>query len=386
VIFRFPFSTAPTTQAAMVECASNPAYIWEYGIDRYSKPVEVLPGGVVDLEGYEIMGPFDAMGIRRIPISRVYPVVDGTNVGGDNVSPNEHMLPILGEMTTNDQYPFRDGMACTNLGKSMLMGGSPAETPVRIGPGQNLNFRVEFPTIGQGGDAVINTDMFIKAHLAYANDGVAMLNALKNSPNDEVKTAAAAGNFVQRQVVGDIENIDTILPQEVVRTIPANVDEWSSLNMGTNADDPQIKRVMIYAKNAQPTTPNQEMELVREGSFVQMPFQNMRWTASAKKLYQFTHAGYIPHPNSHQIKFGKEKSRYPQIFNSEIGDNAFVMPNQRLLTARRYVGPTPIARPYILMDDIGSIKVTDNGVSIPAWAAGVRGLEIGLWGYEYSLK
>jgi hypothetical protein len=38
------------------------------------------------------------------------------------------------------------------------------------------------------------------------------------------------------------------------------------------------------------------------------------------------------------------------------------------------------------MKEIGSVKITDKGVLIPAWAAGVRGFEIALWGYQYTLQ
>lgn len=384
VNFKFPFSVTATTPGAAVQVGDDPAYVYEHGLDRYSKPWECAPDMVCELEGYEIIGPIDAFG-ARVPIKRVAPVVAGNDVG-ENISPNEHMAPALRDGGFNQNYPFRDRMTCTNLGKALLMGGGADTTSVKIGPGDTLNFKVEFPTLAHGGDAAINTDMEIKAHLAFAKGKDQMLNALKASPVAEVAAAANNNEIRQYAVLGDLEVADVIEAQVFDRSVPAELEEWSSLNMGQNADDPQIKRIMIYTKNNQPTTPNQEMELVRDGQYVQVPFQNMRWTSNDKKFYRFTHVGVIPHANMLQIKFEKGNSRFPMVFNCEPADNPFTMPQQRLVWNPRINGPTELARPYTLMKEIGSVKVTDNGVIIPAWAAGVRGFEIAMWGYEYTLK
>lgn len=384
VNFKFPFSVTATTPGASVQVGDDPAYVYEHGLDRYSKPWECAPDMVAELEGFEIIGPIDAFG-ARVPIKRVAPVIAGNDIG-ENISPNEHMAPALRDGGFNQNYPFRDRMSCINLGKALLMGGGADSTSVKLGPGDTLNFKVEFPTLAHGGDAAINTDMEIKAHLAFAKGKDQMLNALKASPVAEVAAAANSGEIRQYAVLGDLEVADVIEPQVFDRSVPAELEEWSSLNMGQNADDPQIKRIMIYTKNNQPTTPNQEMELVRDGQYVQVPFQNMRWTSNDKKFYRFTHVGVIPHANMLQIKFEKGNSRFPMIFNCEPADNPFTMPQQRLVWNPRIGGPTELARPYTLMKEIGSVKVTDNGVSIPAWAAGVRGFEIALWGYEYTLK
>jgi hypothetical protein len=338
---------------------------------------------VAELEGIEIIGPVDALGVR-VPIKRVAPVVSGNDIG-ENISINEKMAPALRDGAPEFGYPFRDRQTCTNFGKALLMGG-PADTcTVKIGPGDTLNFKVEFPTLAHGGDAAINTDMEIKAHIAFAKGETQMQNALKASPVAEVSAAANANQIRQYAVLGDMEIADVIGAQVIDRSVPATLDAWSSLNMGQNSDDPQIRRIMIYSKNNQPTNPNQEMELVRDGQYVQVPFQNMRWTASEKKFYRFTHVGVVPHPNMFQLKFDKGNSRYPMIFNCETVDNPFTMPQQRLVANQRFGGPTELARPYTLMKEIGSVKITDNGVAIPAWAAGVRGFEIALWGYEYTL-
>jgi len=201
-----------------------------------------------------------------------------------------------------------------------------------------------------------------------------------------VATAAANNQIRQYEVLGDLEISDVIGPQVIDRSVPATMDWWSSLNMGLNADDPQIKRIITYSKNNQATTPNQEMELVRDGQYVQVPFQNFRWVSTEKKFYRFTHCGIIPHPNMFQVKFDNGNSRYPMIFNCEVNDNPFIMPQHSLVSDTRRGGPTELPRAYTLMKGIGSVKVTDNGVSIPAWAAGVRGFEIALWGYEYTLQ
>lgn len=381
--FKFPFSVTATTPGASVQCGDDPQYVYEFGLSRYAKPWECAPDMVAELEGIEIIGPVDAMGVR-VPIKRVAPVISGNDIG-ENISINEKMAPALRDGAPEIGYPFRDRQACINFGKALLMGGPADTTSVKIGPGDTLNFKVEFPTLAHGGDAAINTDMEIKAHIAFAKGETQMLNALKASPVAEVSAAANANQIRQYAVLGDMEIADVIGAQVMDRSVPATLDSWSSLNMGQNADDPQIRRIMIYSKNNQPTNPNQEMELVRDGQYVQVPFQSMRWTASEKKFYRFTHCGVVPHPNMFQIKFEKSNSRYPQIFNCETVDNPFVMPQQRLVANQRFNGPTELARPYTLMKEIGSVKITDNGVSIPAWVAGVRGFEIALWGYEYTL-
>lgn len=382
--FKFPFSVTATTPGASVQCGDDPAYVYEHGLERYSKPYEAAPDMVMELEGIEIIGPVSALGIR-VPIKRVAPVVSGNDIG-ENIAINEKMAPALRDGAPEINYPFRDRQTCINFGKGLLVGGPADTTSVKIGPGETLNFKVEFPTLAHGGDAAIVNDMEIKAHLAFAKGQDQMLNALKASPVAEVSAAANANQIRQYAVLGDLEIVDVIGAQVMDRSVPATLDSWSSLNMGQNADDPQIKRLMIYSKNNQPTTPNQEMELVRDGQYVQVPFQNMRWTSTEKKFFRFTHCGVVPHANMFQLKFDRGNSRYPMIFNCEPVDNPFTMPQQRLVADVRAGGPTELARPYTLMKEIGSVKITDNGVLIPAWAAGVRGFEIALWGYEYTLQ
>lgn len=382
--FKFPFSVTATTAGASIQCGDDPAYVWEHGLERYSKPWELAPDMVAELEGIEIIGPVDAFG-QRVPIKRVVPVISGNDIG-ENISINEHMAPALRDGPNDPSFPFRHRMTNIMFGQALLMGGGANSTSIKLGPTDTLNFKVEFPTVAHGGDATIINDMEIKAHIAFAKGQDQMLNALKASPVAEVAAAANSNQIRQYEVLGDLEIAgDVIGPQTIDRSVPATLDSWSSLNMGQNADDPQIKRIIIYTKNNQPTTPNQEMELVRDGQFVQVPFQNFRWNATEKKFYRFTHCGIIPHGNMFQVKFDNGNSRYPMVFNCETNDNMFIMPQQRLVADIRRGGPTELERPYVLMKGIGSVKVTDNGVSIPAWAAGVRGVEMALWGYEYTL-
>ena len=382
--FKYPFSVVGTTAGASIQCGDDPEYVWEHGLERYSKPWELAPDMVAELEGIEVIGGVDAFG-RRVPIKRIVPVISGNDIG-ENISINEHMAPALRDGPNDPSYPFRDRLACINFGKALLMGGGANSTSIKLGPSDTLNFKIEFPTVAHGGDAVINSDLEIKAHIAFAKGADQMLNALRSSPVAEVAAAAANNQIRQYEVLGDLEISDVIAPQVIDRSVPATMDWWSSLNMGLNADDPQIKRIITYTKNNQPTTPNQEMEMVRDGQYVQVPFQNFRWTATEKKFYRFTHVGVIPHGNMFQVKFDNGNSRYPMIFNCEVNDNPFVMPQQSLVADIRRGGPTELPRAYTLMKGIGSVKVTDNGVSIPAWAAGVRGFEIALWGYEYTLQ
>ena len=382
--FKFPFSVTATTPGASVQCGDDPAYVYEVGLERYSKPWECAPDMVAELEGIEIIGPVDAFG-QRVPIKRVAPVIAGSDIG-ENISLNEHMCPALRDGAPETNYPFRDRQTCINFGKALLMGGGADSTSVKIGPSETLNFKVEFPTLAHGGDAAIVNDMEIKAHIAFAKGQDQMINALKASSSAEISAAANSSQIRQLAILGDLEIADVIGAQTIDRSVPATIDEWSSLNMGQNANDPQIKRIMFYSKNNQPTTPNQEMELVRDGQYVQVPHQNMRWTSTEKVFYRFTHCGVIPHPNMWQLKFDKGNSRYPMVFNCETVDNPFVMPQKRLVANPSYGGPTELARAYTLMKEIGSVKITDNGVLIPAWAAGVRGFEIALWGYQYTLQ
>jgi len=384
ITFKFPFSVTATTPGASVQVGDDPAYVWEHGTERYSKPWECAPDMVAELEGLEVIGPFDAFG-NRVPIKRIAPVVAGNDIG-ENIAINEHMAPALRDGQMDAGYPFRDRQTCINFGKALLMSGPADTTSIKIGPSETLNIKVEFPTLAHGGDAAITTDMIIKAHVAFAKGQDQMLNALKASSVAEVSAAANSNQIRQLAVLGDIEIADVVGTQTIDRSVPATIDNWSSLNMGQNADDPQIRRIMMYSKNNQATNVNQEMELVRDGQYVQVPFMNMRWTATMKNFYRFTHCGVIPHANSYQIKFDKGNSRYPMIFQVEPADNAMVMPLPRIVAGNRFGGPTELERPYTLMNEIGSVKITDNGVSIPAWAAGVRGFEIALWGYQYTLQ
>lgn len=89
--FKYPFSVMGTTAGASIQCGDDPAYVWEYSLERYSKPWELAPDMVAELEGLEVIGGVDAFG-RRVPIKRISPVISGNDVG-ENISINEHMAP-----------------------------------------------------------------------------------------------------------------------------------------------------------------------------------------------------------------------------------------------------------------------------------------------------
>ena len=69
--FKYPFSVVGTTAGASIQCGDDPAYVWEHGLERYSKPWELAPDMVAELEGLEVIGGVDAFG-RRVPIKRLF--------------------------------------------------------------------------------------------------------------------------------------------------------------------------------------------------------------------------------------------------------------------------------------------------------------------------
>jgi hypothetical protein len=112
----------------------------------------------------------------------------------------------------------------------------------------------------------------------------------------------------------------------------------------------------------------------------------MYWDMPTSELIQLTHLGILPHPNLEHVELFKEGN----VSHVELrADNVlyqYGMPCARDSASHVLRGPGKLPRPFTVMPgESGGVKLIDNGTSIPAWAAGVDGVEILAMGYKAYL-
>jgi len=337
---------------------------------------------VMELAGIELIGPVTAGGVRQ-PIESVEILIDGSVV--DDIVFNDLMAPAWNAATVN-QNPFFGGNGrlanqragfCFNLGVPLLMGGDPISACPKIGPKETLGFRVKAPKDAENG-VTVDEDMIIRASVVEAKTREVVERVLG------AYGTASGGNVEQSFEVVNMGNNDSF---SVSKSVPLDLNMWTSLYGGQAAAKPYVTNYITYAKNAIATATNTSYQFTRSGRYVLHDFMDLSWNFDRTEAVQVTHVGVSDRVNLKQMRMyvsGRETpgNEWHVVTESE---NMFPMPLSADASENIYVGPAELAKPELIYNQKAYLELMDDGTSIPAWASGVTGAMIAVWGKKFEL-
>ena len=361
--FEFDFATTNLPAGAATES----------GDTSTTEPYELDNDSVMELAGIELIGPVTADGVRQ-KIESIKIKIDGEVV--PDIVFNELMAPPYHRATRNELV-FHEGGLCFNLGKPLLLGGDPIDACPKIGPKETLGFEVKAPRAAENG-ATITEKMIIRATVVEAKTEEVMKRTL------DAYGLLEGGNIRQSFSVVDLSTNDTI---DVTKTVPATLDDWTSLHGGLAAAKPYVTNYITYAQNAAATTTNSEYRFTRSGSRVLHDFMELYWNFDEKNAVRLTHIGVLEHDNLGYVRVYVSGRESPgndwMIANST--ENMFPMPLNPDANVHHYHGPAKLPRAELIHNQKAYLEIKDTGTSIPAWASGVSGTMVAVWGKRFKL-
>lgn len=336
---------------------------------------------VLELFGLELFGPVTMAGARQ-KIESIKILVDGAEV--DDIYFNELMAPPVhaGIMNRN---PFFGGygahadlpnMMCFNLGVPLLMGGSPMDATIKVGPQETLAFRIKAPRAAEGG-GTINENVKIRANIVEAQTKEVVERTLTSYG------LVSGGNIDQSFTVMDLSTNDKI---EVSKTVPLDLDQWTGLYGGEAAAKPYVTNYITYAQNAIATTENSAYRFTMDGNRVLHDDMKFYWNLDQKKAVRITHVGVKTQTNLKYMRMyinGRENPGNEwHIVDTE--QNMFPMPLSDDANVDIYNGPAAFPRAELIHNQYAYLEVKDDGTSIPAWSASATGAMVAFWGKKFT--
>lgn len=344
-------------------------------------PEELDNDTVMELFGLELIGPVTAAGARQ-KIESVKILVDGAEV--DDIIFNELMAPPFHGATMNNN-PFFAGHGkythmpeglVFNLGVPLLMGGAPLDASIKIGPQETLGFRIKAPRAAEGG-ATIDENVIVRANVAEAKTQSLVERVLTSHGT------LSGGNVDQSFTVVDLSTDDKI---EVAKTVPLDLDNWTGLYGGEAAAKPYVKNYIAYAQNAVATTENSAYRFTMDGNRVLHDDMKFYWNLDRKKGVRITHVAALEHLHLASMRMnmsGRETPGNEWLTVNET-ENRFPMPQDPNALTAVYNGPAELPRAELIHGRKVYLEVKDDGTSIPAWAAGVQGAMVAIWGKKFE--
>lgn len=336
---------------------------------------------MAELFGLELIGPVTLGGARQ-KIESISILVNGSEV--DDIMFNELMAPPYHAATMN-RNPFFGGNGVYaaypqnlvfNLGLPLLMGGSPADAAIKIGPQDTIGFRIKAPRATEGGGD-ITENLIIRANIAEAKTQEVVDRTLTSYG------LMSGGSIDQNFQVLDLSTNDLI---DVKKTWPGDMDNWTGLYGGQAAAKPYVTNYITYAQNAVATTTNSAFRFTMSGNRVLHDDMEYYWNLDNKKATRITHIAALEHANLESMRMyisGRETpgNEWAVVNNTE---NMYPMPLDPNALTAVYNGPAAFPRAELLHNMKAYLEIMDNGTSIPAWAAGVQGAMIAVWGKKYE--
>jgi len=385
--FFFDFTLSPSTAGSQVRTGGTANYGWQAENQTSTTDYVLANDEVLDIEGVEVIGP-NTLGVRD-KIKSVRLIIDGKE--NENITFNELNAPalVLGESNSNPL--MRDGSTCTNLGRSILApgglaaGSMPWSCCPKVGNGEKLAIEVNFPPVAEGGIANITQNMRVRVHYVKIKGESKLLEVLQRNGflnnNNQV---------VQQFDIGDVESSDVMPIQAFTKLTPISgafkLEDWNTLLGGNDVDKPYVENFIQYTQNAFTTTPNQWYEFTQEGNRVVNNEQHFKWNPGKFEALKIEYAGILSHPNMNAIRFWQAGRPFETVYRADLGINTIIMPRDRLTAANHRYGPFQMPRPIWGWNETIAVQVRDNGVAIPAWAAGIDGVMVGIWGKHYKIK
>lgn len=367
---------------------------WRGENNQSSSAFQLDSETVAEVCGIELFGP--NTGSYREKLKYVRMVIDGKEIG--NISLNELMAPGL----TNNQSdpmgwrepPMRIGIANTMFGRPLLLGGDPCDATPKIGPGQTLSIKVAAHNTTEGGSATLTTPMRIRLWMLKCK-GVEKVRSILayQSANSPYMKDKFNGNMVDCSFqLGDLETMDQpttpITPYEkmVGNSNGFQLADWTELPGGLNASKPTINNFITYGQNAAATVANSFYTMTQDGVKVNEDWNVLRWNLDKKTAIRIDSVGVLPHKNLRYVRMWRSGRGIEFMHEVQVANNPLQLPCGLYITGASHYGPTPLPRPFLIWNEIGSIEAEDNGTSIPAWSATNRGFLIGIYGKKYELE
>jgi len=335
----------------------------------------------MELAGIELIGPVAVDGTRQ-KIESVKILADGEEIA--DIVFNELMAPAYSR-ASQVRYPFFGGVGkyadmpegfCFNLGKPLLMGGTPMDACPKIGPKETLSFEIKAPRAAENG-ATINEDVIVRASLVEAKTIEAVERTLT------VHGLLTGGAVDQSFSVLDLSTNRTL---SVTKTVPLALNKWTSLYGGEAAGKPYVKNYITYAQNAIASTANSAYRFTRDGRYVLHTFMDLGWNLDKDEAVRITHAGVLEHTNLESMRVwisGRETPGNDYHVVNET-ENMFPMPLDVNDTNITYVGPAELARSELIWNQKAYLELKDDGTAIPAWADGVQGAMVMVMGKRFE--
>lgn len=391
----FHFKASGTTISAgnSVQVGDDSNYVVFDG-EKWTNEYKLDENSIAEIAGIELIQPRYAVGVRdKLEYIRLR--IDGEEY--KHVNFNEHMAPAYnasvanngpffgGQVKVGDGYEPLPNSFCHNIGVPMLLGGHYTEAVPKVGPGDSINVEVRAPRSAEGG-ADITKDFVVRLSIVEcrSKEMFAKLGAMYGW----MAGNAVSQNFTLRDLEenGDVEEFDVTKTVDMADAGGAqSLDYWTALYGGLDARKPYIYPYIRYGNNAAATTTNEEYIFTKTGSKVLHDEQELDWNFDTRKALKLQHIGVTPHADQKYTRVhiqGRDSN--PYAWTPEDVENEYPMPVGLKYDDENYHGPASIGRGLVIWNTKGHVSVKDNGTSIPAFASGVRGAAVGVWGKKYE--
>ncbi|MBC8521042.1 MAG: hypothetical protein H8D26_03500 [Methanomicrobia archaeon] len=332
---------------------------------------------ILEVCGIQLIGPVNAGTGARMKLEHVKLVIGSDSY--PHVVFNELMAPPINEFSPNIGPFFENGSKlCFNIGKPILAGGSPMDATPKVGPGKSLAVEVKAPVVGEGGLA-INQDLIVRVTVAEVKGEGTARRILEHHG-----ALTAAGDVRQSFELVDLER-DLSVAHD--KDVPFSLANWTKLHGGMDAATPRIWPFVSYAQNRAVTTPNDEYGMYNIGTRVSQDFMNFFWNYNEKEARRITHMGVLTHANLTETRIYKYGRSTNPWWTTNPTENELPLgldPNAGTLV---YQGPKALMRSRLIWQEKAEVQIKDNGAgaTVPAWAAGVNGAMVAMWGRYYEM-
>lgn len=394
--FHFKCDAGGTTLSAgnSAMIGDNANYVVWDG-DKWTNEFVLDAQSIAEIAGIELIQPQYAVGVRdKLEYIRLR--IDGEEY--KHVNFNEQMCPVFnanepnngpffgGQVKVGDGYDPLPDSFCHNIGVPMLLGGHYTEAVPKVGPGESINVEVRAPKSAEGG-ADITKNFVVRLSLVECRSKE-MFSKLGSMYGFMGTDNRVNQNFTLKDLEenGDIEEFQVEKTVDMMDTTGAlSMDYWTALYGGLAARKPTIYPYIRYANNAAASTTNSEYIFTKVGSKVLHDEQELDWNFDSRKALKLKHIGVTPHADQKYTRvFIQGRDANPYAWTPEDVENEYPMPVGLNYDTKNYHGPASVGRGLVIWNTKGHVSVVDNGTSIPAWASGVRGAAVGVWGQKYE--
>ena len=362
--------------------------------EKWTNEYRLDENSVAEIAGIELIQPQYAVGVRdKLEYIRLR--IDGEEY--KHVNFNEQMCPAFsahvpnnspffgGSVKVGDSYENLPTSFCHNIGVPMLLGGHYTEAVPKVGPGDTINVEVRAPRAAEGG-ADITKDFVVRLSVVECRtmemfkklgDMYGWLSGNSISQNFTLMDLEEKGAVEKFDVTKSVDMVDT--------TNTDSLEYWTALYGGLDSRKPYIFPYIRYGNNAAASVTNEEYIFTKTGSKVLHDEQELDWNFDKRKALKLEHIGVTPHADQKYTRvFVQGRDANPYMWTPEDVQNECPMPTGLLYDSLNYHGPAAIGNGMVIWNTKGHISIKDNGTSIPAWADGVRGSTVGVWGKKYE--